>query len=181
MSRGKNPSFLRCIHDSIFSWPANGLYILSVIYTSCHFIKYPCYVDMSCFRSFRSLFEKVYTHNLSKSTRSYVSTDFAYFIIWQGLVWSSQMILVTKCGPTFCIECSQNQLHAFLLISRPAPTVLWHRNGHFPTRGKHHLKDNNYTLVISDADFTDQGQYECQGTNTYGKSTHISFQLLVHG
>ncbi len=30
--RRKNPSFLRCIHDSIFSWPANGLQCLKVLF-----------------------------------------------------------------------------------------------------------------------------------------------------
>ena len=65
-------------------------------------------------------------------------------------------------------------------LCRPAPSVLWFRNTQFPTR-KHHLGENNYTLVISNVDFQDQGQYECMGSNKAGQSQYVSFQLLIHG
>ncbi len=73
-------------------------------------------------------------------------------------LWSSEQNRVFLLGSEMRLKC--------IFGGRPTPQVLWRKiEGPLPTDGRYMTDSEGQELVISPVQFSDQGTYECRGSN----------------
>lgn len=79
-------------------------------------------------------------------------------------LWTSEQNRVFLLGQEMRLKC--------IFGGRPTPQVLWRKIGDtLPTDGRYSTDSEGQELVIRSVKFSDQGTYECRGSN--GNSTLI--------